>query len=357
MSDFSTLQIVGVILHRIPAGTRKAEDPDTIAYSEAPVKFETRDRTYIEKRLRDVLIGHSRPVIEDSDAEVDTPAKIRTLLGSGDLVAESAHLARSLHEKQKAISPPGLFMVIRGTLEKEACIIVTKIEPQDGMRMEPTIIDGKATFEAQYLRDLVFGERTRVYKVGVFRASGAAKDGKLTGDVVDPQQGGGDVAEFFVEFLGCKFVHRPDWQTQQFFKAAQKVISEVAKDDPDTAADYQMAVLSEMRSQARQISPEDFAAHHIKAEHRDDFMARVVSAGVPRRAFTKDVSLIKNRVRRIQINTANGATILAPPAMWDEGLVSIETSDDGTSQIVVKDKVTRVLGGNGTKATDGPAGE
>lgn len=354
MTDFSTLTISEVILHRIPAGTCTAENSDPIEYSEATVQLDARDRSFIERRLRDVLAGNSRPVIEDDEIEAESPAQVRRLLGTSDLVADSASLARRLHLKQKVISPPGLFMVIRGTLEKEACLVVTKIEPQDGMRMEPTIIKGKATFAAQYLRDLVFGERTRVYKVAVFRASGATEGSKLAGDVVDPQRGGGDVADFFVEFLGCRFVHRPDWQTQQFFKVAQKVISAVARLDPDTAADYQMALLSEIRSQADRISPEAFATHHLKAEHRDDFMARVTEAGVPRRDFSKDVSLIRNKVRRVQINTEGGATVLAPPAMWENGRVTIETSD-GASRIVVTDKVSRVLGGNGTKATDNAA--
>lgn len=192
MSDFGTLRIGEVILHRVPRGRRSDEGPDEIEYSEAPIQLGAVDRDFIQLRLRETLGGRARPVIEDDDASSDTPALIRQLVASSaDLVEHSAELARRLHQRQKWISPIGLLMVFTGTLDGEPCLVIAKMEHEEGMRVQLTETDdGKKTYRAQYLRDLILGEGTKVFKVGVFKSSGAQDGTKLRGEVVDVQQRG-----------------------------------------------------------------------------------------------------------------------------------------------------------------------
>ena len=175
----------------------------------------------------------ARPVIEDEEEPSTSPNLIRGLLAnSGDIVADSSDLARSLHRKQKWMSSVGLVMVLRGEVEKEACLLVAKMEHEEGMRVQATTVNGKRTYRAEYLKDLILGQGTKVFKVGIFAASGATESDQLRGHVVDVQQGGGGVAEYFVEFLGCKFTQRSDVQTEQFFKSTQSFISQSTKGDP-----------------------------------------------------------------------------------------------------------------------------
>lgn len=354
MPDFGTLTISEVVLHRVPSGRRDDAGPDGIDYSEAPITLGALDQGFIELRLRETLGGMARPVIEDEDEESTSPKLIRGLLdNTGDIVADSAELARSLHRKQKWMSSVGLVMVLRGQLHKEACLVVAKMEHEEGMRVQATTVDGKRTYKAEYLKDLILGHGTKVFKVGIFAASDAAEGDQLRGHVVDVQQGSSGVAEYFVEFLGCKFTQRSDVQTEQFFKRTQRFITQTTKDDPETTAEYEIALLSEMQNQSGRISPEQFAQRHLRAEHRDDYLKRVQAAGLPVKGFTKDAHLVRSSIRRVKLQTNRGATVLVPPLMYEDGSVSVEGTDEpGTSQITVTDKISSISGASGPKRVE-----
>lgn len=351
MPDFGTLTISEVILHRVPSGRRDEEGPDLIDYSEAPIQLGTRDRDFIQIRLRETLGGMARPVMEDTDESSESPDLIRGLLaGRGDIVADSAQLARGLHRKQKWMSSVGLVMVIRGAVEKESCLIVAKMEHEEGMRVQETHVDGKRTYKAEYLRDLILGQGTKVFKVGAFTASGAKGDAPLRGYVVDVQQGGGGVADYFVEFLGCMFVQRSDVQTELFFKNTQNFISRATKGDPEATAEYEIALLSEMQNRSPRISPEQFAQRHLREEHRDDYISKIHASGLPVKGFTKDTRLITSSIRRVKFQTGRGATVLVPPPMYEDGSVAV-TDVDGTddSLITITDRISSVSGASGPK--------
>ena len=84
-------------------------------------------------------VGWLAPLSRTKKRPSTSPKLIRGLLANtGDIVADSAELARSLHRKQKWMSSVGLVMVLRGTVEKEACLIVAKMEHEEGMRVQAT---------------------------------------------------------------------------------------------------------------------------------------------------------------------------------------------------------------------------
>ncbi|WP_028650219.1 nucleoid-associated protein [Nocardioides halotolerans] len=354
MPDFGTLTISEVILHRVPAGRRDEDGPDQIEYSEATIELGTRDRDFIQLRLRTTLGGMARPVVEDPEEASTSPDLIRGLLaGSGDIVGDSAQLAQGLHRKQKWMSSVGLVMVIRGTLEKEGCLIIAKMEHEEGMRVQQTTVNGKRTYRAEYLRDLILGEGTQVFKVGVFTASGAKAGETLAGHVVDVQQGGGGVAEYFVEFLGCRFVQRSDVQTEAFFKTTQSFIARATKGDPEATAEYEIALLSELQNRSTRLSPEQFALRHLRPEHRDDYLARITASGLPVKGFTKDNGLITSSIRRVKFQTGRGATVLVPPPMYEDGSVAVEDVEgEETSTITITDKISSVTGASGPKRAE-----
>lgn len=353
MPDFGTLTISEVILHRVPRGRRDEAGPDEIDYSEAPIELGALDRGFIELRLRETLGGMARPVVEDKEGDSTSPKLIRSLLaGAGDIVADSAELARSLHGKQKWMSSVGLVMVLRGTVDKETCIIVAKMEHEEGMRVQATTVAGKRTYKAEYLKDLILGQGTKVFKVGIFAASDAVED-LLRGHVVDVQQGGGGVADYFVEFLGCQFTQRSDVQTELFFKSTQSFITRSTRGDPETTAEYEIALLSEMQNQSGRISPEQFAQRHLKAEHRDEYLSKIQSVGLPVRGFTKDTHLVTRSIRRVKFQTDRGATVLVPPPMYEDGSVSVEGGVGAeSSMITISDKISSISGASGPKRAE-----
>jgi hypothetical protein len=216
------------------------------------------------------------------------------------------------------------------------------------MRVEPTTNSkGQRTYRAEHLRDLILGDGTRVFKVGIFLK---AADGGLDGHVVDDQQTFGGVADYFIHFLGCQFRQQADVQTETFLNLAQKFFAQRTKDKPETNASYEIALLAELQSGADKIRPEKFAADHLDDDDQDLFLQRVRDAGLPTKSFRKDVTLVKSRIRRMRIQTERGADVFAPPGMFDDGSVSVEKSDGQDSVITVRDTVTKMSGASGKRA-------
>jgi hypothetical protein len=167
--------------------------------------------------------------------------------------------------------------------------------------------------------------------------------------VVDTQRGHWGIADYYLLFLGCKFILEPRVLTQQFFETTQKVIRSVAKGDPETQAIYEIGLLAEMQSQSAMISPEAFAQRVLKPEHQDDFMSSVRKNGLPARGIRKDTELIASEIRRVKVQTARDATILAPPSMYEDGSLKIEPLDGNRSRVTIEDQVRSVTGASGSK--------
>jgi hypothetical protein len=347
--DAGAFKPIEVIMHPIPKGKPPDDGSDPLLYSEAPIALTDDDRAFIQRRLRHSLGGHARPVVEDSSLGSPVPDMVRELLTSSErLVAHSCEVARDLHVQQKWMSPGGLVMTVIGTLDTSRCVVIAKMEHQEGMRVEQTTNEhGQRTFKAEHLRDLILGDGTRVFKVGIFVASD--KD-ELEGHIVDDQQVFGGVANYFIHFLGCQFRQQADVQTEAFFDLAQKFFAQRTKDDPETNATYEIALLAELQSGADKIQPEKFAADHLRDEDQDLFLQRVRDAALPTKSFRKDVTLIKGRIRRMRIQTERGADVFAPPDMFEDGSLTVEKGDGEESLITVRDLVKRMYGASGKRA-------
>lgn len=343
--DYGRLEVQDVIVHSIvrPPGSSTA----AATYSEATLEWEDVDRGFLQQKFRAALAS-SRPVVEDDDEDCPTPAIVRALLtGGGDLVADSKVVADLVVAKQSWNSPDGLLMLALARVKGDTCVVVAKLEHEQGMQMEQTENDaGLRTYRAHFLRNLILGQGTKVFKVGAFPAA-QARGKLLRGDAVDEQNRG--VADYFRRgVLGCDFVERSDVLTERFFKAAQRWVNR-QPDDEDKAR-YEMALLAEMQSAKTTVSAEQFAREHVDARVADDFVAAMTSASVPPRSFTKDTTQINGEIRRVKVQTRRGASVYVPPAMYDDGSFEIAKGDeDEVPTLSIRDDVTSMTGASGKK--------
>ena len=336
-------------MHRVPKARRDEKATVQPELSEAPIELEAKDKSYLDLRMRATLGGYARPVVESPDEDSPTPELVKGLLTGGkDLVAASREIAMRLHERQPSVSSEGLLLVIEGTLDGKKAVLISKIEHEQGMRVEPsTTKDGKRTFKAQYLRDLIFSQSTKVYKVGVFTGTDEAK--LLRGYVVDVQQTAHGAAHFFVHtVLGCVFTQRPDVLTEKFKTTAEKWINKQIK-DPEKKATYEIALLADLQSPKKTLSVSSFAQQHIAdSDDRDSFLSSMQSAGVPKTSMPKDTALIAGSIRRFKVQTKRNATIMVPPEMYADGTLSIlDRDDDARSEITVIDEISGMSGASG----------
>jgi hypothetical protein len=350
--DFGTLSVGNVIVHQLPRGRCKPGEPHGIDLMDAEVELSDIDRGFMDQKLRQVLEGWARDVVEDQQEESPVPAMVRNLVSATpDLVKSSQTMAILLRQLQAPISPQSLLMVATATIDGVNSVVLAKVDHEQGMRMEQfTLKDGRRTYRAQFLRDLILGQGTNVFKAAAFLSSGMQEGSPLSGHVVDEQRRAGTISDYFLEFLGCVFVVQPRVLTQRFFDSVQKWIRTVAKDDPETLASYEVALLAEMQSHNRRLSPTGFANAHLESEHRDEFLNWIQAAGIPRTRFPKDTDLITSEIRRVKVQTARNATLLVPPDMYEDGSLTIEQLDDTRSRVTVEDAIRSITGASGRKS-------
>jgi hypothetical protein len=351
MTDFGTFKINSVIMHRVPRARKSEKELLQPDLTEATIQLTDNDRRYLNLRMQATLSGRARPIVEDPGVSSPVPDLVRELFADkAELVPSSQTVALRLHNEQDGISSGGLLVMVDGELESERAILISKIEHEQGMRVEPSLThDGRRTYKAQYLRDLIFGENTRVFKIGVFPEAGAVGE-LLRGHVVDTQQTTYGVAQFFVSrVLGCKFAERPDVLTERFLKTAEKWINKKVS-DPERTASYEVALISEMQSKSPNISVDTFAAQHI--DDRDDpesLRAAMQEAGVPLQSMQKDVTLVRSQIRRVKLHTIRNATVYVPPDMYQDGSASIRDIGDNRSEIRIVDEIKSVHGASGPR--------
>jgi hypothetical protein len=352
MPDFGTLLVKAAIMHELPRGRGTSESDHGCTLTEAPIEFGATDQGFLELKLREGLGGFSREVIEDDSEMSKTPGMIRSLLASKSLevVNPSRAMAIDLRCRQHAVTPVSLMLVATASIDGEHALVIAKLEHEQAMRVQPSVNkQGRRTYTAEHIRDLVLGEGTQLFKAAAFVASAASNDQPLRGHVIDTQRTQGGVADYFLQFLGCQFIQEPRVLTQRFFEVTEASIRSLTRNDPETQANYEISLLAEMQAQSSSISPQNFAQRVMKPEDQDAYMQDIREAGLPPRRISKDTSLVANMIRRVRVQTARDATIFVPPDMYEDGSLSIENLASGMSRITIEDELRSVSGASGSR--------
>ncbi len=354
--DVRDLTIGRAIVHDVPQRApidvrREHPERDTaprLSEVEAPLDDDVRD--YMERRIVASMgrIAYEMRFIPGSASP--TPDLVTTLLGgaSSNVVEVSQDLARALHGSQPTSASAGLLVVVTGTWDQSPFAGLLKLERERGVRLQERTIEGKATFDAVLERDLLLTEGIKVFKVGLFRLIGDVDaERSVEAWVSDEQTGlkrGVAVAQFFREqFLGCDFVEQADLATKRFFEAVETWANREVGDAADRTA-IELALVTEMNSQADTVLPRRFITTHVPPRHRQALRTHLEEAGVALDPFVRDTSLITARVRQVQYRFQSGVRVLAAPEQFDNGVVHQEELDDGRLRVKVEDRLTRIHG-------------
>ena len=332
---FASVQLEDVMLHQVSG---QGSPSGGVVLSDVPSELVHGQRQYIQSRMQKALTKYARPIVED-DAPQPVPEAIRdTFLKSTNIVAASQTIAKSLQATQPSISPGGILIVARARFNSQSAVVIAKLEHELGVRAQQRVLDdGSRTFDVELLRDLLFTEGSRIFKVALFTKTNPSTP--LHGFLVDNQAAGHGVAQYFLHsFLGCALADRPDRDTETFHNATENWLN--AKAHPSKRGRYQIALIAEMQSPSPSLSISSFASRHIEIEDRDDFETSLQSEGVPRQAFEKDITLIANRLSQVRVDTQSGIIITAPAESYEDGRVVL--LDD--SRIEINDTVRRISG-------------
>lgn len=227
-------------------------------------------------------------------------------------------------------------MVAQAKLGGDDLLVVAKVEHQEAMRLEPTTnAVGHQVYEVEHIRDLVFGDAARIYKVAVFSRSSSAA-GIVGGELVDEQNGRGFAEYFLTRFLGMKLREEPAVLTERFLTGMTAAINQSTM-GAEAKIDAQSSLLSELNSNTNFINPNAFIQAHIPAGHGSEIRHLAEASQTPTTQFAKDTSRVDTQTRRMRVDLANGVLVIAPPSeIGPEKSVRVEEGADGTDLITIQ---------------------
>jgi len=249
-------------------------------------------------------------------------------------------IAQHLFNIQNAINPGGLLLFIRCSLRRKTGLAILKVEREEGVRIRQQVMQGGLrTFNVQHIRDLMLTKKTKLFKIIFFYI----EEDTIKGILCDQQQSYGDkdVADFFLyNFLGCKLTEQPQILTKRFFETTLKYINEVIE-SPEQKGELLNHLLSELTNRNRTTNPTEFARRVLPADQQDNYIGYIEENGSTVSSFSKECSMIENRLKKIQYDFASGISVFGLKEAINSKATIAET-ENGQTKIEIIDQLAQV---------------
>lgn len=331
--DMGRFFVGDIIVHEIPKRYAAQQDQD-LDLSDFIVDVGDVVRNFFKERITTTITRYGVEVAVDRDRDQRIPDWVRKHLNGGaDLVEMSQDMARHLFKSQDGVQPEGLLVVVDATLEGEPALVILKLQKEEGARVQRTAKGSRTSLNVEHLRELILGQKTRVFKAGLFTLGDC---GNVVGWVSDEQVQ--EFANFFLHrFLGFELATQPSQTTREFYVATREFINDRVS-DPEQKETIYDALQVELRSSKDTISTADFITNHVPAEYHDALEQIYVDRHIPLGDFAKDASRIKpSELKSRRGRTKKGLTISGDSALFHE-LVR-EDEIDGEMVTVIKDRI------------------
>jgi hypothetical protein len=343
-TDWTRLSINSVIVHEVPKRL-PGMPPGSMTLSQVESPLDQGLKTFLVNKLVQTMVkAFCARLVAGSTSP--TPALIEDALGPRTIpfVTMSQQLANHLYSCQNGSNPAGLLTVIAADLGTKPVLAIAKLEKEEAIRLHQRMVGGQPTFDLQQLRDLVLGDKTKVFKAGIFQPGSQTPE--ISADVSDTQvnyQATKQMADFFLkDFLGCDYCVEPERVTELFWDASEKFVNS-AVEDPLLKSRYEQAIMSDLLSADHVVEPRIFARRHLHEDDRDPFLEALDSAGVPKETFPKDLARIRPHLEKVQYKFDRGTTVTVPLSIHDD-IAKLELLADGRSQLTITDLLEQVRG-------------
>lgn len=335
--DLSKISVKSIIFHDVPVNTRKKgvqpllTDQETVADSKRVPLLET--------RVRRVLGGGAAYAVEFHPGSASpVPEAVALLTDNGAaadcLIQQSRKMATFLFDLQVGPVSAGLLCVLKVAVGARRGVAIMKLERERGADLHLNQQGEHCSFEMSVLDSLVLTDGTRLFKAALFLESGSGEIDAVASDDQNHPSRSSDVAQFWLRFLGCKFVVEPRISTQRWFDTSVEFANECVRNPVEKNALYEHLV-SEMNSNRSSVSPKKFISEYVKRELQQEYSDFLTANGVALRNFPKDTSDIESKIKRLSYHTQEGVTVSAPADKED--LIEV-----ASNRIVVNDQLRKV---------------
>lgn len=348
----TNIEITRVIAHEVVRASQFAERPPI--FSDELVVLDEKSQTLVGRRLVDTVASGSHCVdvtVENSDAEspFDKSTEMFDLDDNG-FVANSKHLAKALSNSQTAGAiKSGSAIFVQGICSIEGrtsrFLAIIKADSDQALYKR---VNGES-IALIYVNDMLLGESQRLIKIAFFIEENEQEKGKSSKrqpedfsvkvfDHLMQASGDGDAAAYFYKkFLQCKISHNAARQTKHFFETARSFIEEMPIPPADRVA-YHGDLISYIRQNRSTIEPRTFAKDVLPQEHQDAFIRQCRTNGITE-AFSKELDLIKGKLRRQSVKFSSNVTLYAPPEVFRDAVKISGISEDGWTELKIRGSV------------------
>jgi len=345
--NLGTFSIKSLIVHDVPLRRVGAEDNQAPVLSEVPSELDPVVRNLFGERFKRSLARNHYDVERDPVSTSPVPDLALSIFSSTmkdadtTLVSASQEMARHLYSTQTGSNTPALLIVCRAEVDNGAAVAIMKLEREDAVHLSQINPMGQRTFGIEYLRDLMLGKNTRVFKAALFNLPGGILDGLVS----DEQKGdpNAEVANFFLHsFLGCKLKTAPEVATKVFFTATQDYINTL--DDPEKQARYEIALIAAMNTPAPTMTAGS-VANQLDITDRQPYRSYLVEREAPTGRFDKDTRLVAAQLRQVVFGFKTSRLRLSGPPGDIKEYVRFNEEGDA-APVEIHDQVKDVRGGS-----------
>lgn len=349
------MQIKRAIAHEVLRQTKA-----TVELAERPpiendslIPLDNRSQQLISERLITALGSGSSCVDVSVDEDRKEPfLQISSMLDAvdNDFITYSQSLARQLSKAQIAGSiKSGSALFIQGScmVDDQLTRFITVIKADSDRALSKQISDNTISFE--YIQDILFGSSQRLIKIAFFTEDAEReKEGPRSPDdfsikVYDHlMQNSNDraaAAYFYKTFLGCKIAVTAAVNTKKFFETITNFINN-SKLPQDKKVTLRGDVISHLRGNVDVINPTTFAKEVLPKEYQDPFLSECREKGVAD-SFSRDITLIRAKLRRQSIRFSSNVTLYAPPDVLKESVIVKNQDEEGWTDIRIRGFITQ----------------
>lgn len=348
----SDISISRAIAHDVVRAPQLEEAPPQL--SDELVVLDSEGEALVAKRLVDTVASGSHCVdVTVDDSSPGSPFDLATSMlddEDDDFVEKSQGLATSLSQSQTAGTiKSGSAIFVQGTClaDDAECRFLAIMKADSDQGLYKRTRAGRITLT--YVNEMLLGESQRLIKIAIFveeTPKGEDDDGtrstsefsvKVFDHLMSAGGGGEAAAYFFRAFLRCKIAHNAARQTKQFFELTRKFIDNLELDAIDKAS-FKGDLISHLRGNRGVIEPRSFARDVLPEEYQEAFVRECRQAGITK-AFSKDTTLVKGKLKKQSLRFSSNVTLLAPSEIFREAIKIGKVTSDGWTEVKIKGSV------------------
>ncbi len=350
--NIANVDITRVIAHEVVRASQLAERPPVL--SDDLVALDAKGKALVGRRLVDTVASgsHCVDVTVDDGGNGSPFDKATAMLDSDDdgFVANSQHLAGTLSSAQTA-GPikSGSAMFVQGTCSADSIpsrfLAIIKADSDQALYKR---VKGES-ITLTYVSDMLLGESQRLIKIAFFIEQDE-RDGDPTAarqpedfsvkvfDHLMQTSGDGDAAAYFYStFLKCRLSHNAARQTRHFYEVVKSFIEAMPVSQAERVA-YHGDLISYFRQNRATLEPRTFAQDVLPLAQRDAFVRKCHEEGITQ-AFSKELDLVKGKLRRQSVKFSSNVTLYAPSEVFREAVKITGTSQDGWTELKIRGSI------------------